>query len=175
MKDMITLVDEQDNKIGESEKLAAHQQGLRHRAFSIFIFHKDNNEWKLLLQQRHFSKYHSGGLWSNTCCSHPGPNETIKMAAERRLHQEMGLRVELRTVGEFHYRTEFDNGLIENEYDHVLTGTIDDAQPTIHFNKEEAIDICWMTIPTILQKLKTEPEKFTSWFKEAFMIAINSL
>ena len=174
MKDKIILVDEHDNKIGEAEKLAAHQQGLCHRAFSVFIFHKENNEWKLLLQKRHPDKYHSGGLWTNTCCSHPRPTETITQAAQRRLQEEMGLQLELTTVGEFHYRTEFDNGLIENEYDHVLIGIMN-SPSTVHFNKNEVIDTCWMTAPELLQELATQPKKFTSWFKQALEIAIKCL
>src|SRR3990167_1228664 len=110
----VILVDENDKPIGEAEKITAHQQGLLHRAFSIFVFyHPSNDEPELLIQQRQFDKYHCGGLWSNTCCSHPQPGEEIITAGQKRLFEEMGIQVELQEVGGFHYRVKFDNELTE--------------------------------------------------------------
>jgi isopentenyl-diphosphate delta-isomerase len=117
--DCVILVDEQDREIGVMEKLQAHQEGKLHRAFSVFIFN-DANE--LLLQQRAYTKYHSGGLWANSCCSHPTPNETTLDAAHRRLMEEMGMSCDLEIKTSFVYKTPFDNGLTEHEYDYILIG-----------------------------------------------------
>jgi len=157
----VILVDEDDNDIGVMEKLEAHQKGLLHRAFSVFIFN-DQNE--LLLQQRAFSKYHSGGLWTNTCCSHPRPNETIKDAANRRLFEEMGLSCDLKITTNFIYKTPFDNGLIEHELDYVLIGT-SRQQPLI--NRDEVESYKWQSISEIKQDILKFPDTFTSWFKIA--------
>jgi len=118
----VILVDTNDNDIGVMEKLQAHQEGKLNRAFSNFIFN-DKNE--LLVQQRALSKYHSAGLWTNTCCSHPRPNETVKDSANRRLYEEMGLSCDLQIKTNFIYNTSFDNGLTEHELDYVLIGHID--------------------------------------------------
>src|SRR5689334_15327319 len=122
--EQVILVDENDNPIGSAEKLAAHEQGgQRHRAFSVFIFRK-RDELEVLLQQRASHKYHCPDLWTNTCCSHPQPGETITQAGERRLQEEMGIATPLTWVGKFHYIAHFDNGLSENEIDHVLVGLV---------------------------------------------------
>jgi isopentenyl-diphosphate delta-isomerase len=142
-KEYVILVDEQDNDIGVMEKLLAHQEGLLHRAFSIFIF---NEKGELLLQQRALSKYHSAGLWTNTCCSHPRPNETIKDAANRRLFEEMGMSCDLKIISNFIYKTPFENGLTEHELDYVLTG-ITNQNP--HINKDEVENYKWMPIEDI--------------------------
>ena len=120
--DKVILVDKNDNQVGLMPKLEAHEKGLLHRAFSVFIF---NNEYKLLLQKRATSKYHSGGLWTNTCCSHPREGEDISEAANRRLFEEMGIKTSLRKVYDFIYKAELDNGLTENEFDHVFYGVYD--------------------------------------------------
>ena len=112
----VILVDEHDREIGSGEKLQIHQEGKLHRAFSVLVF---NWKQELLLQKRKETKYHSGGLWTNTCCSHPRPGELTLEAAQRRLHEEMGLTCPLREVENFIYRAEFENGLIEHEYDHL--------------------------------------------------------
>jgi isopentenyl-diphosphate delta-isomerase len=160
-KEYVILVDEQDNDIGVMEKLLAHQEGLLHRAFSIFIF---NEKGELLLQQRALSKYHSAGLWTNTCCSHPRPNETIKDAANRRLFEEMGMSCDLKIISNFIYKTPFENGLTEHELDYVLTG-ITNQNP--HINKDEVENYKWMPIEDIKKDIIPNPNLYTSWFKIA--------
>lgn len=160
-KEYVILVDEQDNDIGVMEKLQAHQEGLLHRAFSVFIF---NEKGELLLQQRALSKYHSAGLWTNTCCSHPRPNETIKDAANRRLFEEMGMSCDLKIITNFIYKTPFENGLTEHELDYVLTG-ITNQNPQI--NKDEVENYKWMPIEDIKKDIISNPDLYTSWFKIA--------
>lgn len=157
----VILVNEKDEAIGEMEKLEAHQKGLLHRAFSIFVFN-DKNE--LLLQQRAFSKYHSAGLWTNTCCSHPRPGETIQEAAHRRLWEEMGLKMDLKHQGHFIYKTKFENELIEHELDHLLYGSSNQV-PDI--NPEEVHSYKWLSIPAIKKDIQTHPSHYTVWFKIA--------
>jgi len=162
----VILVDEFDIPIGEMEKLEAHQKGLLHRAFSVFIFN-DRNE--MLLQKRALNKYHSPGLITNTCCSHPRPNENTHLAAKRRLQEEMGINCELEHKGFFIYKTDnesagFENGLIENEYDHIFFGTCN-AAPKI--NKNEVDSYEWSSIEQIKTRIKSNPEQFTHWFKLA--------
>lgn len=160
-KEFVILVDEQDNDIGVMEKIKAHQEGLLHRAFSVFIFnHKD----ELLLQQRSLSKYHSAGLWTNTCCSHPRPNETIKDAANRRLYEEMGMSCDLKIKTNFIYKTSFENGLIEHEFDYVFIGS---TNQNPHINKEEVENYKWMSIADIKKDIISNPNQYTSWFKIA--------
>lgn len=161
-KDFVILVDENDNEVGVMEKLQAHQEGLLHRAFSILIF---NDKDELLLQQRAISKYHSAGLWTNTCCSHPRPNETVKDAANRRLFEEMGMSCDLQIKTNFIYKTPFDNGLTEHELDYVLIG-YSNQNPTI--NKEEVEDYKWSSISEIKNDIANNPNQYTSWFKIAF-------
>lgn len=157
----VILVDEQDNDIGVMEKLQAHREGRLHRAFSIFIFNAQN---ELLLQQRALDKYHSGGLWTNTCCSHPRPHETVKYAAHRRLFEEMGIACELSIKSSFIYQTPFENGLTEHELDYVLTGTIH-TDPII--NPEEVNAFRWLSLEAVRQDVARHPEQYTSWFKIA--------
>lgn len=157
----VILVNEKDEAIGEMEKLEAHQKGLLHRAFSIFVF---NNKNELLLQQRAFSKYHSAGLWTNTCCSHPRPGETIQEAAHRRLWEEMGLKMNLQHQGHFIYKTKFENELTEHELDHVFFGSSNQV-PKI--NPEEVHSYKWLSIPAIKKDIQTHPSHYTVWFKIA--------
>jgi isopentenyl-diphosphate delta-isomerase len=164
--DYVILVDEQDNEIGVMEKLRAHELGKLHRAFSVFIF---NDKKELLLQQRAINKYHSGGLWTNTCCSHPSPNETIKDAAIRRLYEEMGMTCDLKIINNFIYKTEFENGLIEHEFDYILTG-ISNSTPQI--NKTEVETYKWQQISEIQNDINLNPNKFTTWFKIAMQQTI---
>ena len=158
----VILVDEFDNEIGTMEKMEAHRKGLLHRAFSIFIFN-DNGE--LLLQKRAHSKYHSGGLWTNTCCSHPRKNETIIEAAHRRLVEEMGFDTDLEVKFQFIYRKKLDNDLIEHELDHVLFGKYQ-AKPNL--NIDEAEDFSYISIEKLKEDIILEPELYTEWFKICF-------
>jgi isopentenyl-diphosphate delta-isomerase type 1 len=167
----VILVDEDDHPIGSEEKLVAHQQGLLHRAFSVFIFHQPlTGSKQLLLQQRHPHKYHCGGLWTNSCCSHPAPLESTIAAAQRRLTEEMNIAAALRVVGVFHYRAEFSNGLIEHEIDHVLVGEIENQQ--IVPNPAEVAAYRWETAEAIQRELATNPEHYTPWFAQALGIAL---
>ena len=165
----VILVDEKDNQVGLMPKLEAHQKGLLHRAFSVFIF---NSDYKLLLQKRASSKYHSGGLWTNTCCSHPRDGEAIIDAANSRLKEEMGIKTSLRKVFDFIYTAELDNNLIENEFDHVLYGVYD-IDPIL--NKEEAEDFKWIDMETLKNDIENNTDQYTVWFKIAFDYFYNYL
>jgi isopentenyl-diphosphate Delta-isomerase len=158
----VILVDEQDNEIGQMEKIEAHQKAVLHRAFSVFIF---NSDGEMLLQQRAVAKYHSGGLWTNACCSHPLLGEATPAAAQRRLHEEMGFTTPLQKAFDFIYKTAFDNGLTEHEFDHVFTGTYDGG---IHPDPDEVQDYCFKTISDIKISIAAHPYKYTEWFKIAF-------
>lgn len=158
----VVLVDECDNQIGVMEKLQAHREGKLHRAFSVFIF---NDKGEMLLQQRALNKYHSAGLWTNACCSHPKPNETVYNAAVRRLREELDFEIPLEKLFHFTYKTSFENGLTEHEFDHVFSGIYNGE---ININKAEVEDICYRSVAEIESNLKSHPQKFTEWFKIAF-------
>ena len=157
--EQVILVDEHDNEIGVEEKTAAHVNGKLHRAFSIFVF---DSHGKLLLQKRAAHKYHSGDLWSNACCGHPRPGEGTEQAAHRRLKEEMGFDCELKNIHSFSYRTEFDNGLIEHEYDHVFVGRTD-LQP--QHDPSEVGDWKWVEPGWLTSDVKQHPERYTVWFR----------
>ena len=161
MKEEVILVDEKDNAIGIMEKIEAHEKGTLHRAFSVFIF---NSKGELLLQQRALTKYHSAGLWTNTCCSHPRPHENTLAAANRRLMEEMGITSELEYKTNFIYKTVFDNNLTEHEFDHVYFGKSDQL-PTINPSEVEGYD--WVDHKKIIADIAKNPAKYTSWFKIA--------
>lgn len=165
----VVLVNAQDQPIGTAEKLYAHQQGLLHRAFSVFILRKSATAVEFLLQQRHTQKYHGAGLWTNTCCSHPQPGEDTIAAGQRRLQEELGFTVSLREIGIFTYRAEFSNGLIENEVDHVLLGYFDEAL-TINPNPQEVMAYRWSSIPQAMQDYQVAPQHYTPWFAQALQI-----
>ena len=165
----VILVDENDNQVGVMPKLEAHQKGLLHRAFSVFIF---NSKYELLLQKRASSKYHSGGLWTNTCCSHPREGEEILDAAKRRLIEEMGIDTSLRKVHDFIYKAELDNDLTEHEFDHVLYG-IYNEDPII--NEDEADDFKWIDMDSLNEDIKQNGDNYTIWFKIAFEYFYNYL
>ena len=165
----VILVDENDNQVGVMPKLEAHQKGLLHRAFSIFIF---NSKYELLLQKRASSKYHSGGLWTNTCCSHPREGEDTLDAANRRLIEEMGIETSLRKVHDFIYKAELDNNLTEHEFDHVFYG-IYNEDPII--NEDEADDFKWIDMDSLNEDIKTNGNNYTIWFKIAFEYFYNYL
>jgi isopentenyl-diphosphate delta-isomerase len=155
----VILVDTNDTPVGQMEKLKAHLKGELHRALSVLVF---NNDGEILLQQRAFSKYHTPGLWSNTCCSHPRPGEDSLEAATRRLHEEMGFTTPLIKSFDFIYKAHFDNGLIEHEFDHVFFGTFD-GEPDI--NPEEANDFKWVKLNILMEDMRSSPENYTVWFR----------
>lgn len=171
--DQVILVDQHDNEIGHIDKIQAHQQGILHRAFSIFIFHINNDEISVLLQQRASNKYHSSGLWSNTCCSHPRPGETTPDAAIRRLHEEMGVNCTLTLAGSFIYHADLDNGLQEHEYDHVYIGITNDK--TFQVNPTEADKAAWVTLDTLDETIHSNQKMYTHWFAEAYQLAKSKL
>ena len=162
MESQVILVNETDGIMGVAGKMEAHQKGLLHRAFSVFVF---NSEGKMLLQQRATGKYHSGGLWTNACCSHPAPGQDIQEAAQKRLKEEMGFDIPVTRIFDFVYKADFENGLTEYEFDHVFAGRYDGP---VDYNKEEVMDICYRTIEDIRGGLKTSPQSFTAWFHLAF-------
>jgi len=165
----VILVDEQDREIGIAEKLFAHEHARLHRAFSVFIFRKAGENRELLLQQRALGKYHTGGLWTNTCCSHPSTGEALLTTAERRLQEEMGIQTPLSAVGRFHYKAQVGQGLIENEMDHVLVGTYP-GEPVI--NQQEVADYRWVNLKALEADLLTHPEHYTPWLAEALRISL---
>ena len=158
----VILVDENDFEVGTMEKMKAHREGVLHRAFSIFIY---NSAGEMLLQRRSRNKYHNGGLWTNSCCSHPLPGEDTFSAAYRRLKEEMGFCAPLEKIFDFTYRVEFENGLTEYEFDHVFIGEYDGA---IVPDYTEVSDYCFMKVKEIRNSIHEHPEKFTAWFKIAF-------
>ena len=164
--DEVILVDSDDNFLGTMEKMKAHQLGELHRAFSIYII---NNEGEFLLQRRAADKYHSAGLWTNTCCSHPRPNESTMAAAIRRLYEEMGMATSLTHLYHFTYKAEFDNGLTEHELDHVYLGTFNDAPNP---DPNEVMEWKYMSTEEIIKDVKEHPEDYTEWFKQSYEIVI---
>ncbi|GAL85218.1 hypothetical protein MYP_2447 [Sporocytophaga myxococcoides] len=156
------MVDQNDSEKGIMEKMEAHQKGELHRAFSIFIF---NSADELLLQKRASSKYHSGGLWTNTCCSHPAPGASITEEAEKRLFEEMGFSTNLQKIFSFIYKAELNNGLTEYEYDHVFIGTFDGI-PDINPNEVE--DWKFVKLEDLKQDIQEYPERYTKWFLICF-------
>lgn len=174
----IVLVDDADQPIGVTSKEHAHQAGLLHRAFSVFVVRR-GVFFEMLLQQRHWGKYHCGGLWTNTCCSHPKPNEPVKQAAQRRLQEEMGLVVDLTPIGSFQYRAVFDNGLIENELDHVFLGCLPDFNdntegPIINPHPDEVVAYRWIDLSTLEAELHQYPHAFTPWFLPALHLMLST-
>ena len=161
-EDHVILVDQNDKQIGLMPKLEAHEKALLHRAFSVFIFNSKN---ELMLQQRAFHKYHSPGLWTNTCCSHQQDGETNIEAGRRRLQEEMGFVTNLEETISFIYKAPFDNGLTEHEYDHVMVGYYND-EPKINLN--EVADWKWMTLDGVKTDMVEHPEDYTVWFKIIF-------
>jgi isopentenyl-diphosphate Delta-isomerase len=160
MHETINVVDTFGNRIGTIGKLDAHVQGVLHEAFSIFIF---NKKGEMLIQRRAEGKYHSGGLWTNTCCSHPRHTEPVEAAIHRRLKEEMGFDCDMKKMFSFVYRVKLDNGLTEYEFDHVYAGVIEGEM--LQPNPEEVCDYAWTTIPELQANVKNCPEKYTEWFK----------
>ncbi len=158
----VILVDKNDQPIGLMEKMEAHEKALLHRAFSVFVL---NKKGELMLQRRALHKYHSPGLWTNTCCSHQREGETSLNAGKRRLKEEMGFETFLEEKFSFIYKAEFDNGLTEHEFDHVLMGNYD-ATPVI--NTDEVVEWKWMALEEIKKDIENIPEMYTPWFKIIF-------
>ncbi len=159
MQEQVILVDEQDNPLGLMEKMECHEKGLLHRAFSVFIW---NSDGKMLLQKRAQKKYHSGGLWTNACCSHPRINEDMESACHRRLQEEMGFDCPLQKLFCFTYKAHLPNGLIEHEYDHVFYGIYDGPIDNVNLSEVECanfVDISWLQ-----EDIKVHPHHYTSWF-----------
>jgi len=161
MEEKIILVDENDKEIGLGEKLKVHQEGKLHRCFSLFVF---NSKGELMLQQRARSKYHSGGLWTNTCCSHPRKGERTEEAVHRRLREEMGFDCNVKEIFSFIYKAKLDHGLWEHEFDHVYVGKFD-SKPRI--NSEEADDWKWIALSDLEKDIAKNPKNYTVWFKIA--------
>jgi isopentenyl-diphosphate Delta-isomerase len=162
MEKQVILVNEQDEEKGVAAKLLAHEKGWLHRAFSVFVF---NKEGEMLLHQRAMNKYHSGGLWTNACCSHPEPGENTRDAASRRLKEEMGFETNIEKVFDFVYKAEFENGLTEYEFDHVYTG---EYNGKVDFNAEEVMDYRFSSMREISESIRLEPFLYTTWFLLAF-------
>ncbi len=156
---MVILVDTHDNEIGTMEKMAAHREGRLHRAFSVLVF---NNKGEMLLQKRAAQKYHSGGLWTNACCSHPLPGENIRDASRRRLKEEMGIDLQPEFSHSFIYKTALDKGLTEHEFDHVFKA-IFNGVPDI--NRIEVEDWKFVDLKWLLEDVRKNPEEYTAWFK----------
>ena len=157
----MVLVDEHDRPLGTCGKLAAHESGQLHRALSVFVLDRDDN---LLLQRRAASKYHSAGLWSNSCCSHPRPGEDPEPAAHRRLREEMGFDCPLEPVSSFIYRNAVENGLIEHEFDHVFVGRFDG---TPRPDPQEVADWRWLSITDAMADNVANPDLYSVWFGQA--------
>jgi len=162
MEEQVILVNENDEKIGLMAKMEAHEKGLLHRAFSVFIFNEKN---ELMLQQRALEKYHSPGLWTNTCCSHQRDGETSLEAGTRRLKEEMGFTTSLTETTSFIYKAPFDNGLTEHELDHILVGRFDGI-PKI--NEQEVAAWKWMPLEAVREDIISNPHYYTAWFKIIF-------
>jgi isopentenyl-diphosphate Delta-isomerase len=169
IEEQVILVDAKDNPIGLMGKQEAHITGALHRAFSIFVF---NDKHQLLIHRRSLNKYHSPGLWTNTCCSHPRANESCKDAAARRLQEEMGFLCPLKDAFTFTYKAELENGLIEHEVDHVFTGTFN-KEPII--NPEEVDDWTYADVDFLLRDIDINSALYTAWFKLALPIVIEKL
>jgi isopentenyl-diphosphate delta-isomerase len=168
-EEMVILVNENDEQIGLMLKMEAHKKAVLHRAFSVFIF---NDKYELMLQQRALEKYHSPGLWTNTCCSHQRDGESSIEAGKRRLLEEMGFSTELKQTTSFIYKAPFDNGLTEHEFDHILVGTYNE-EPIL--NQQEVADWKWMPLEDVKTAIKENPADYTAWFKIIFEKFYDSL
>lgn len=160
--DQVILVNEKDEQIGLMEKIEAHEKALLHRAFSVFIF---NKKGELMLQQRALTKYHTPGLWTNTCCSHQREGESNIEAGKRRLMEEMGFSTDLKDTISFIYKAPFQNGLTEHEFDHILVGYFDDSPKP---NPDEVHAWKWVSLEDVKEDMKVNPEVYTEWFKIIF-------
>ena len=155
----VILVDKDDNEIGQMEKMKAHEEAALHRAFSVFLF---NSQAEMLIHQRAQHKYHSGGLWTNACCSHPRPGEATEAAAHRRMMEELGMDCEVSEQFSFLYKRALDHGLTEHELDHVFIGKYDDLP---NFNEDEIAACKFIAVKDLMESIKSEPEMYTEWFR----------
>ncbi|MCM8532362.1 MAG: isopentenyl-diphosphate Delta-isomerase [Lentisphaeraceae bacterium] len=155
----VILVDTEDNEIGKMEKMQAHEESQLHRAFSVFLF---NEKGEMLIHRRADHKYHSGGLWTNACCSHPRPGEATEAAAHRRLGEELGMDCEIEEKFSFLYKRALDHGLTEHELDHVFTGS---WQEIPDFNEDEVAECKFISIDDLQDSMSTSPELYTEWFR----------
>lgn len=169
LRGKVILVDRNDRKIGVESKLFAHQKGLLHRAFSVWIF---NENGQTVLQKRADVKYHSPGKWSNSCCSHPQPGEDTESSAVARLQEELGFSTKIRHIGSFIYNLDVEQGLFEHEFDHVFVGQYDGV---IYPNPDEVSDYEWYDLSTIATMIATEPAQFTPWFVYTFEEIISKI
>ena len=160
MEDKVILVDAADRVVGTMDKMEAHLEGALHRAFSVFVFNSKN---ELLLQQRAFEKYHSGGKWTNTCCSHPLPDEDTLSGAHRRLMEEMGMNCELIYGFNFTYKAMFSNNLIEHEFDHVFFGRSDELPVP---NPEEVAGYRYVGLAALKADVQAQPDIYSAWLNE---------
>jgi isopentenyl-diphosphate delta-isomerase len=164
--DEVILVDSDDNFLGTMEKMQAHKEGKLHRAFSIYL---TNDQGDLLLQRRAANKYHSAGLWTNTCCSHPRPDESNMEAAIRRLDEEMGISTSLNHLYHFTYKVEFENGLTEHELDHVYLGKFND---TPNPDPTEVMEWKYMPADELIKDVNKNPDNYTEWFRLSYEIVL---
>lgn len=164
----IPLVDSNGVITGYSEKMHVHRSGLLHLAFSLMIFRKRASGTEFLLQRRAMHKYHSGGLWTNTCCSHPMLNESIVAAAQRRVKEELGITafLDLKEIAKIQYHYQLDNGLAEHEFNHILVAEVNEV--IWHANDDEVMEIAWWPVHKLADKLAAEPNDFTAWFPDVF-------
>ena len=170
--DMLILVDGNDCEIGTATKFETHAKGLLHRAFSVVLMREGERGPELLLAKRALGKYHSGGLWANSCCSHPRAGEGLLEAAYRRVREELGCEaVGLHELGSFIYRAEFDNGLCEHEFDHVLLGTYEGGLAP---DPEEASEVRWIGAGELSAEMAAAPETFAAWAPAVFEMVLNS-
>ena len=171
--DQLILVDGFDQQIGTATKERAHFEGLLHRAFSVVLTRQQDGQTQLLLAQRADGKYHSAGLWANSCCSHPRLGEETIEAAYRRVHEELGCEaIDLHEICAFVYRAEFDNGLCEYEYDHVIVGR---CEGTIDPDPAEASEVRWIDFETLAAELQAEPRKYAAWAPIVFTMTMSHL
>lgn len=170
MDDLLVLMDLNNNEIGCATKEEVHKKGYLHRAFSVFLY-KDN---KILLQKRNEKKYHSGGLWTNSCCSHPRYHEDLELAIQRRLNEELGIinNVLVEYLGDILYHNKFSNSIIEYEKDAIYVG---EYRGDINYSIEEISDVQWVEINEIKEEIIKNPNKYTCWFIIAFPLILNYL
>ncbi len=162
MSSLLILVNEKNEPIGEAEKQDVHEQGLLHRAFSVLLYRQHQGKLELLLQKRNPKKYHSGGMWTNTCCSHPRPGEETTVAAQRRLLEETGINLPLQEIAVFRYLAHFANGLIEHEIDHVFVAEFNELPQ--QFDPAEIEVMKWIELNALKRELDAMPYLYTPWF-----------